>query len=181
MTQDIRLVKLAENVGCIAGENVKDEVMKGSDAITSKTSQGKKAKWVKGAMERLNSLVDQETGNEIMGNCSCETEGKIKKAKSLYSNSIDIDDFLSKLSKARIVGTRLAREGDIIYVFYDRCYCGLVKATKEKIPVTYCQCSRGYTQKVFEGIFERSLRVDLLQSIINGDKECKFAVYLEGD
>jgi len=181
LTQDIRLIKLAESLGHVAGGNIRNEVMKGSDEITSKTSQGKKAKWVKGAMERLNSLVDRETGNEIMRNCCCVTEGKIRKAKLLYSNSIDIDDFLSKLPKARIVGTKFTRDSDIIYVYYDRCYCGLVKATKEKIAFTYCHCSKGYTQKIFEGIFGRSLRVDLLQSVINGDKECKFAVYLKGD
>ncbi len=181
MTQDIRLIKLSKSIGQIAGEDIKKSVMKGSSAINSITSQGKKAKWVRGAMEWLDSMVDEAKRLEIMANCCCATEGRIKKAKAIYMNSKGLDDFLSRLATARVVGTGFARAGNILYVFYDRCYCGLVKATRQNISSTYCQCSRAYTQKMFEGIFEKSLKVELIQSIISGSNECKFAVYLTSD
>ena len=178
MPQDIRLIKLSKSLRRIAGESIEKAVMKDSAEINAKTSQAKKAKWVKEAMERLDSLVDEAKRKEIMGNCCCDTKVRIKKARTIYLNSKNLDDFLGQLALARVVGTRFIRENNIIYVFYDRCYCGLVKATKQNISSIYCQCSRAYTQKMFEGIFERPLHVELIQSIISGSNECKFAVYL---
>ncbi len=178
MPQDIRLIKLSKSLRRIAGESIEKAVMKGGADINAKTSQGRKAQWVKEAMERLDSLVDEAKRKEIMGNCCCATEGRIKKARAIYLNSKNLDDFLDQLAFTRFVGTRFIREYSIIYVFYDRCYCGLVKAARQKISSTYCQCSRAYTQKIFEGIFEKPLQVELIQSVISGSNECKFAVYL---
>lgn len=42
MPQDIRLIKLSKSLGQIAGEGIKNAVMKGSAEIDSKTSQGKR-------------------------------------------------------------------------------------------------------------------------------------------
>lgn len=134
---DIRIKRLAENLKKYAGETVTEKVMAECEQITVLLSPAKKARWVKNAMERLESCLDEAARINIMESCSCETESKIKQGKLIYRKSKNMDDFLVELEKARIVGTKIERVENIIYVYYDRCYCPLVKSTKEKISLTY--------------------------------------------
>jgi hypothetical protein len=84
-------------------------------------------------------------------------------------------------------GTRLAREGAILYQIYTpqafthpmRCYCGLLRGlpNEETFSKTYCNCSRGFIEKYWATILQKPVTVDLLQSVISGAKECKFAIH----
>jgi predicted hydrocarbon binding protein len=47
-----------------------------------------------------------------------------------------------------------------------------------KIKDTFCNCSAGFHKKTFEVIFEKTLKVDVLESILKGDDRCRFAIHL---
>lgn len=178
MAKQAWVEKLSENLNSLVGEETRKKIMEGYDLLTKSSSPAKKAQWVKSAMEKLDQLVDKKTRTKIMENCACVSNKSIEKAKNTYKQSENLDDFLTKLQKERIAGTKLLREGDIIYAFYDKCYCGRVKATKEKISSTYCHCSKGYLKKIFEAVFQKSLKIDILQTILQGNQECKFAIHI---
>jgi len=86
------------------------------------------------------------------------------------------------------VGTRLERQGNIVYQFYTpqsytrpvRCYCGLLRGLPddETVSLTYCHCSKGFVERVWEAVVGRHVKVELLQSVVHRDKECKFAIHL---
>jgi hypothetical protein len=42
----------------------------------------------------------------------------------------------------------------------------------------FCACSAGFIKKPFELIYKQPLQVDILQSILNGDDVCEFAIHL---
>lgn len=68
------LIALEKIIEQHAGEEVTKKVMKGSETIFEKTDDKKKASWMKGAMERLDKLVDEETRFRIMENCGCRLQ-----------------------------------------------------------------------------------------------------------
>ncbi|UCH31539.1 MAG: hypothetical protein JSV05_08610 [Candidatus Bathyarchaeota archaeon] len=94
------------------------------------------------------------------------------------------------------------REGPIVYVSkipyqikefleaedgeakrYRYCHCGWVrdslkKSDREKVSPTFCNCSGGWHKVPFEGIFEQSLEVDVVKSVLKGDEICTFAIHL---
>lgn len=94
------------------------------------------------------------------------------------------------------------REGNIVYVSkipyqikefleakddrirrYHYCHCGWVreslkKSDKEQVSPTFCNCSGGWHKVPFEGIFEQTLEVDLVKSVLKGDDICTFAIHL---
>lgn len=94
------------------------------------------------------------------------------------------------------------REGNIVYVSkipyqikgfleaedgkakrYHYCHCGWVrdsikKSEKEQVSPTFCICSGGWHKVPFEGIFEQSLEVDVVKSVLKGDEICTFAIHL---
>jgi len=94
------------------------------------------------------------------------------------SKAKDINEFLERLGK---VWSHLQREGENIYVVYDKCYCPLGRALLKDYPgqlSSYCNCSRGWIREMFESALKRPVEVELEKSIIQGDNLCRFKVIL---
>jgi len=186
------LVAMEHCVEQLAGKTVAAKVMEGSEQITEKTDKKKTAEWVKNAMEKLDALVDEKNRVQIMQNCGYNCAKKnskvIERAVARRKKYADIDAFLEVEQQKPAKGTRLAREGNILYQFYTpqaftrpmRCYCGLLRGlpNEESVSKTYCNCARGFVEKYWEAVLEKPVKVDLLQSVVAGDKECKFAIHL---
>jgi len=191
-TKHRMLVSLEKNVEVVAGDAVSKKVMEGSDGITEKTDKTKIAKWVRGAMERLDAMVNEETKIQIMENCghNCADVNKkvIERTKLRRKKFKSADEFLEAEQKKPIAGTRLVREGNMLYQFYTpktftrpmRCYCGLLRGLPDRATVskTYCHCSKGFVKKFWESVLERPVKVELIQSAVLGANECKFAIHL---
>lgn len=185
-------VAMEKCVEQLAGKTIATKVMEGSEQITEKTDKRKIAEWVKNVMEKLDALVDEKTRVQIMQNCGYNCAKKnskvIERAVVRRKKYANIDEFLEAEQQKPMKGTRLAREGNILYQFYTpqaftrpmRCYCGLLRGLPngETVSKTYCNCSRGFVEKFWENVLGRPVKVDLMQSVVSGDKECKFAIHL---
>jgi len=179
-------------IDMFSGEAVRKSVMEGSEKITEKTDKKKIAIFVKKAMERLDATVDEETRFKIMVNCGYACAKVNRRAVDRFvarRNKFEtLDEFLDAEQKKPSIGTRLERHGEIVYQFYTpqsyrrpvRCYCGLLRGlpVDEKVSLTYCYCSKGFVEKVWEAILGKPVKVDLLQSVVSGAKECKFVIHL---
>jgi predicted ArsR family transcriptional regulator len=135
-------------------------------------------KWIMNLIDGLDKHVDEETKAKILEQCGrqCQSQSFIKKARGIYQKSKDINDFLDKLGQ---VYKHLHREDDKIYIVYPRCYCSQVnKIPKGKLSWTYCNCSRGWAKALFEGALGRSVQVLKKETILHGDKQCKFQIML---
>lgn len=184
--------EIGENVERFAGADAREQVMEGSERIGDSSKPEKVALWTKGAMERLDALVDEGTRNQIMVqcgyNCAMMNKGPIEKAKARRRKYATVDEFLEAEQRKPPAGTRLVREGDVLYQFYTphsythpmRCYCSLLRGLPEEetASLTYCQCSRGFVQKYWESVLERPVEVEILESCVSGAQECKFVIHL---
>jgi hypothetical protein len=63
---------------------------------------------------------------------------------------------------------------------YYACHCQLVRTAlrdgKPKIPATFCYCSAGYQKLHFDVIFGEPVEVELLETLLEGDERCRFAI-----
>ena len=176
----------------VAGKSVAAKVMEGSEQLTDKTDKKKIAQWVKGAMERLDASVDEKTRVQVMQNCGYNCAKKnhkvIERAMRRRKKYTSTDDFLAAEQQNPMKGTRLAREGNILYQSYTpqaftrpmRCYCGLFKGlpAEDTVSLTYCNCAKGFVEKYWKAVLKKPVKVDLLQSAIFGATECKFAIHI---
>jgi predicted ArsR family transcriptional regulator len=136
------------------------------------------AKWIMTLMDGLDKNVDPETIAKILEQCGrqCQSQSFIKKAKAIYQESGDTNDFLNRLGQTY---KHLHREGNKVYLVYPKCYCSQVnKLGKEKLSGTYCNCSRGWAKTLFEQATGKPVEVKLEKSIIKGDDECKLRIML---
>jgi hypothetical protein len=93
------------------------------------------------------------------------------------------------------------REGNLIYITkipyntkayleesnpekkrYHYCHCPWAKESLRKstltVSPTFCQCSAGFTKRPFEVIFGQTLQADVLESVLQGNDVCRFAIHL---
>lgn len=64
---------------------------------------------------------------------------------------------------------------------YHACFCPMVKEAirqSETVSPTFCNCSGGWFVQIWEGILGRTLRVDVVTSVLQGDDRCVFAIHL---
>ena len=139
---------------------------------------GRKEKWITCLITGLNEHVDEKTRALILEQCGrqCQSSNFVKKARNIYQKSKNIEEFLDKLGK---INKHLRREGDKVYLIYPKCYCSQVnKILKGKLSATYCNCSRGWANALFEGSLGKSVEVIMDKSIVSRDNPCKFRIML---
>lgn len=103
-------------------------------------------------------------------------ENLIQKAKVLYKNSNDLEEFLGKLSK---IYESLQITDDEIAFIWDKCYCPVInKIPAGKISPTFCNCSRGWVKELLEIATEKPVEVILEETVTNGNTRCKLRVII---
>jgi hypothetical protein len=187
-----QIVEIAESVECLAGREVREKVMRDGQRINASTKPEKVAEWVKGAMERLDALVDPDVRNAILmhcgANCAAVNKRPVEAARARRKKYKTAEAFLEAEQKHPPAGTRLVREGGALRQFYTprsftrpmRCYCSLLRGLPEgeTVSPTFCQCSRGFVRKYWETVLGKPVSVDLVKSCVSGADECEFLIRL---
>lgn len=202
-----RLEKLAENLERLAGEAVCRQVMAGSERYPT-CSLCERAEWYKGAVERLDSLVDDEdTRRRIMITVGDQfPRARIATMRDIYRRTGDLDGLLEIMRADRTLGDRSwyeapTRVGNVVYVTKDPvlpeeyqkattenqkraayCHCRvLADAIRAGITIskTYCYCGAGWYQQLWEGILGKPVRIEVVKSVLQGDDRCSFAIHLQ--
>jgi predicted hydrocarbon binding protein len=169
-------------VRCLAvqiGEKKASMFMKSCGFIPASSNPDEKAKFAKCLMDNFEKQFPADIRTKVLENCGrgCIGATIIEKARRVKKRARDLDKFVAGLNQQHIGGGKLRHEQAKIYVEYERCYCGMVSKTKEKFSSTYCNCSRGWLLELFEQVFEKPVKVELLQSAIQGAANCKFVIY----
>jgi hypothetical protein len=181
-----------ENVRAAAGEKVRAEVMEGSGRIGVGTKPVAAARWMKGAIDRLDRLTNEKIRTEIMtrfGQACLRANGVfVPGVKSRRKKFASEDDFLVAEVKKPLAGTRLERKGKVLYHTYTprtfgrprRCYCAMAGALPdtENMSPTYCLCSKAFLQAYWEAALARPLEIAVLETALTGARECRFRIDL---
>ena len=175
-----------------AGPETVSRVMAGSEQVTASSSPEKIALWVKSAMECLNALTAEATWEEIMQTCGYNcilTNKRPLEAAQVRRRKYSTERMFLKAEVQKPPrGFRYEDDGEVLVQFYIprsfrpgmRCFCGLMQGLPEGTTAsrTFCQCSRGFVQKYWEGILGRPVGVELKETAITGVEECRFLVHL---
>jgi len=145
-------------------------------------------KWLERFMDVLDSGLDEKTRNSIM-----EENGKACASAYLKSSGkkdpkvVPFDEFLKRAAENKD-GTYQV-DGKALYMTYlsnyqgkvaseNICLCPFVENKPEKLSRTYCRCSVGYIKEIYSRVFGQPVKVELLSSVLHGDKRCRFRIEL---
>ena len=93
--KDFERIWLAKFSSCLdefAGEEIRKEVMKGFGELSSRSGGSEVIDWTMGAMERLDSLVDEEGRKKVMTGCACQyPKSDLQEIREKYQATKDIN------------------------------------------------------------------------------------------
>ena len=189
-----QIQEIGGHIEAVAGKTIRDKVMEGSEKAAVSKDREAVALWVKDAIDRLDAAATPDKCQQIMAACghNCyEHAGSlargIKNRRQKYPTE---EAFLkAEITKRPVKGIRLELKGKTLIQYYTpqdystprRCFCGLMFALPEgtNISPTYCQCSRGFVEKYWEGALGRPVEVEVVDTpITTGANECKFIIHL---
>jgi predicted hydrocarbon binding protein len=131
--------------------------------------------WIKELLINLDSSVDEETKQNIMEKCGPKcpfshmpNDELMKLRKECKTEK----EFLEKLCEK----WRLKLEDNEYYVVFDKCYCPLMQNNLENASKTICYCTLGNLKHKFKISLGREVEVEMLKTVLAGDKECRFKI-----
>ncbi len=167
-------------IDAVASEAVSKKVIVDTQQFDDTSDYAQKAEWIRNAVKRLEKEAGKAVAKQVMVACGTKCCGvtQTKRARQFMEKSKSVKELLDRLNRAGIGGGRLKlKNKNTITGGYDRCYCGRVKHSDEPFPSdTYCHCSAGWYQSLFEAAFGTPVKVKLKQSIIRGAKSCEFEI-----
>ncbi|WIV12394.1 DUF6144 family protein [Proteiniborus sp. MB09-C3] len=169
--------RILESIKATTGIDSYNSIVSACGILDLKATPNKQAKYVKKVIEKVKENQGKDVIEKVMKPCGyqCISNSIIDKVKKLHEKSNDIDEFLHLLNEQHIGGGQLhTKDGKIIGV-YSSCYCGLAKQSKDMSPA-YCYCSAGWFEKLFSSILGDSVKVNKVQSILDGSDKCIFEI-----
>lgn len=148
-------------------------------------------RWVKRFFDIMDQQIDEKTRKKLMqangAACAKGAYGEITSAKPASIEEIDktIALWQQKLGKENIY-----REDNTVYFNYvgnpkglkisdGYCLCPMIENGPATLSPTYCQCSAGYVQYMFQRLITfKPVEVELLESLRGGGKACRFKVMI---
>ncbi len=148
-------------------------------------------KWLKRFFEILDQQIDEKSRTALMQAngkaCAKGAYGEIAETKPASIEEIDntIALWQQKLGKENIY-----RSDNSVYFNYvgnpvglkisdGYCLCPMTENGPATLSPTYCQCSVGYVQYMFQKLITlKPVQVELLESLRGGGKACRFRVMI---
>jgi hypothetical protein len=131
--------------------------------------------WLKNLQRKGELFFVQEITDEVVAFVEADQEigGGVREGTIVYETKIP---YMTKQYLA---------ESDPVMKRYYACHCPWVREAIRKGDVRlfedFCSCSGGFHKKPFEVIFGQKLEVDVLESVLRGDNQCRFAIHLPED
>ena len=86
------LEKFSRCLDDVAGEDVRRQVMQGSEGLSLQSDRGEVIAWSQRAMERLDALAGEKERRDIMTGCACQyPKSELQEARQVYESTGDID------------------------------------------------------------------------------------------
>jgi hypothetical protein len=177
---------------------VADTILAGAGAF-AKLNDTDRARWCVEAMSRLDETVpDQDTKITIMTACSCQCyAGHIEAFRKVWQETQDLDRLIDTMH-GTVFYHKPEHRGKAIIItkapkFPDEyaaatspeekrrafCHCDNMRELTGSISPTYCLCGAGWCKRIWEETLGHPVRVEITQSVLQGDDVCQFAVYVD--
>lgn len=166
--------------------DVAKSIMEGGEGIRSTDKPGKKAGWMKSAMDRMDALLDEGTRKAVRQACACCLGGKrLTVSKAIAREHETLEDRIAACNEARFVfGHSVVAEPDgaVVVSFQPpgrpayRCVC--LPAAPGPVSVTYCYCCGGHVRHHLQTALGQTLECTVRSSALSsgGKEPCTFAL-----
>lgn len=185
-----RIGILAEQLE-IAGINhqIINRIMEGGEEIHTKPGPEEKADWFRGAMIKMDKLLDIDTRKTIREGCACHMGGqKARACMKIVQENETLEERINAVSAKKYIcgSVTLKEDGEIIACaepgdrYYGKCVC--LPGAKEPISITYCYCCGGHIKHHLQNALGCKLDGTVIASPLSsgGKYPCTFSFRVAG-
>jgi hypothetical protein len=181
-----RIVKLDEQLRAAkVPEDTIAAIMVGGEDVRKTAKQPVKVAWLRGAMERMDELLDPATRAVVREGCACCLGGKRDEmSKAIGKNHASLQERIAAANEAHYVfghSVTLQPDGRVLVCFAPegqasyRCSC-LGNHAGEPFSLTYCACCGGHIKHHLQQALGHRLSCEPLTSALasSGQVPCSF-------
>ncbi len=195
--------RLEKNLNRVLDDKEKsNSIMKHREMFSIETSKEEKTLWIKSVIAKLDKETDNYQKYDILSSCAHKfSQKRIDKLRDIYEKTENVDAVIEEMHKDYLWYENPTREGGVIYTTKipvnlegyknaktleekkrNYCHCSLVRDYwDEGISPTFCNCSAGWYRQIWEGIFKKPVRIEILKTLLRGDETCEFAIHIPLD
>ncbi len=190
--------RFKERVREVLGDEKGSIVLQGSERISPLSSAEERSDWVVSAIQRLDKIADENQKCQVIAKCAHDRPVEnVRRFKVIFEKTKDIEEVLRAYGEDQPWVEKPYREGQILYtskppsdpeayakattqdeIIKAYCFCPIVKAALERMPRTFCYCGAGWAEQLWNEVVGEPLKIDIVSTVVDGDKFCKFAVHL---
>ncbi len=169
-------VRLVENLRKNVGYQEADE-FEAKYPLSKSAGIEKKYEWAKDACNYLEEHFDTETIIKLRKECRCNDGKSIANKILKYLNKANsIEQFVNTFNENETFAFFEYISDNKILFCYPECYCACVKRVPKEISKTWCYCTLGNAEGIFQEVFKKDIKVNLMKSIKTGGDKCVIAV-----
>ena len=186
----------------VLGPEMKEEILGPMSSLNVDSPAKARQKALCKSLSILESKANDEQKFEILSHCAHVFPVElIPPMRDLFRSTGSVDAVIEAMrSRGGYYPKLQRREGSIIYsekgpsnpTAYKKaktdaerrrafCFCPLIRDFLDETPEVFCNCSAGWPKQIWEGVLERPLKIEIVQSLTKGDNTCEFAIHLPAE
>jgi effector-binding domain-containing protein len=194
---------LAEGVERTLGAAARDQVMVGIEQITPESSLQVYTGWIRGAIDRLDTLTGDPVQRYQIVSCCAHVfpAERIAHLRTIYEQGHEVDEVLREMYQDPAWYEDPIRQGNVIHMCkvpynpegYEKattpadrrkayCHCPFVRPYLDEVPSelspTFCWCGSGWYKRLWEDILRKPIQIDHLETLIKGHDQCTLVITL---
>lgn len=169
-------LRLVASLRLHAGEDMA-EAFDQLHPLSKSADYTRKFQWAKEACGFLEDHFDEDRIETIRRDCRCNDGKSAAKTMRRYLDRTDSIQAFTEMFNQNETFASLAYISERELRFcYPQCYCSCVKRVPESISKTWCLCTLGNAQAIFQALFGDTVSISLLDSIKAGADRCIISV-----
>jgi len=145
--------------------------------LSKSASIEKKFEWAKQTCSLLEENLKEEEIIAVRKFCICNDGASNVKKLLKYLNKVSgIKEFVEVFNANETFATMEYISENALLFCYPECYCGCVKRIPENLTKTWCYCTIGFAESMFGKVFQKEVKVTLIESIKTGAGRCAMVV-----